>query len=407
MSRDRSGSRREFLKRGALAAGCATLAAAASCTGPSQNEPTSNGKPVYRTLGRTGLRLPVVSMGSAYAINLFRAALDAGIVYVHTSSSYSERNHERMLGETLRGVPRNSFVIATTPDLPYRLDSKGGRSLDVGTDQNPALIAESLEGSLQRLGLDYVDIYYLPSVGRGETALHEPYLSAFENLKKDGKTRFVGITTHSNEPEVICSTAESGFWDVVLTAYNFRQSHREQVRAAISRAAKAGLGVVAMKTQAGVYWSRPRGKKINMKAALKWVLQDENVHTTIPAFSNYDEMRESLSVMDDLALTPEERQDLELGQVLGLSGYYCQQCGSCLPQCPDGMNVPALMRASMYAFAHEQPKRALAALPGWTSADVACSCCQVCNVQCALHLDVRSGALGVARLLKIAEDSMS
>jgi predicted aldo/keto reductase-like oxidoreductase len=346
MSKDRSESRREFLKSGAMAVGCATLAAATSCTGPSRDEPTNSGKPVYRTLGRTGLRLPVVSMGSAYAITLFRAALDAGIVYVHTSSSYSERNHERMLGETLRGVPRNSFVIATTPDLPYRLDGKGDRSLDVGTGQNPALIAESLEGSLQRLGLDYVDIYYLPSVGRRESA-------------------------------------------------------------AIGRAAKAGLGVVAMKTQAGVYWSRPLGKKINMKAALKWVLQDENVHTTIPAFSNYDEMRESLSVMEDLTLTPKERQDLGLGQVLGLSGYYCQQCGSCLSQCPDGMNVPALMRASMYAFGHQQPKKALAAIRGLTSADVACSCCQVCSVQCALHLDVRSRALGVARLLKGAEDSLS
>ena len=406
MNRDRSRSRREFLKSGAVAIGSVTILPAVSCSGPPQEGFRKKGNMIYRTLGRTGLSLPVVSMGSSYAIELFRAAHDAGIVYFHTSSSYSERNHERMLGEILRGVPRDSFVIATNPDLPYQFDSRRDRSLDVGTGTNPALIAESLEGSLQRLGLDHVDIYYLASVGSRQSTLHEPYMRTFEKLKKDGKTRFVGVTTHSNEPEVIRAAAENGFWDVVLTAYNFRQSHREEVRAAIGQAARAGLGVVAMKTQAGVYWSRPLDKKINMKAALKWVLQDENVHTTIPAFSNYDEMRESLSVMQSLSLTPEERRDLGLGQALGFPGYYCQQCGNCLEQCPDGMNVPTLMRASMYAFGHRQPKKAVAMLSGWTLSDVACRRCHECGVRCVLGLDVKSRVLDMARLLEVPEESL-
>jgi predicted aldo/keto reductase-like oxidoreductase len=185
---------------------------------------------------------------------------------------------------------------------------------------------------------------------------------------------------------------------VVLTAYNFRQSHREAVRSAIGEAAGAGLGVVAMKTQAGVYWNGTR-RKINMKAALKWVLQDENVHTTIPAFSNYDELQEDLSVMEDLHLTPEEQQDLRLGEALGLSGTFCQQCGNCLTQCRAGLDVPVLMRASMYAFGHERPLRAVDALRGWKSSDIVCSLCGKCDVRCALGLDVRSNALAVSRLL--------
>ena len=402
-----SRSRREFLKGGAAGIAGSAFLAAGSCSRPPQEKPQKAGSLIYRTLGRTGLRLPVVSMGSSYAVDLFPAAHDAGIAYVHTSSSYSERNHERMLGETLRDFPRDSFVIATSPDLPYRYDSRRDRSLDVGTDANPGLIPESIEGSLQRLGLDYVDIYYLASVDRRQSALHEPYMKAFEKLKKDGKTRFVGIITHSHEPDVIRAAAESGFWDVVLTAYNFRQSHREEIRAAIGEAAKAGLGVVAMKTQAGVYWSRPLGRKINMKAALKWVLQDENIHTTIPAFSNYDEMKESLSVMEDLTLTPEERQDLGLGQALGLSGYYCQQCGSCLAQCPAGMDVPALMRGSMYAFGHQRPEKARDLLRLWASADVACRRCSRCDVRCALGHDVKSRALDMARLLEAPEGFLS
>jgi predicted aldo/keto reductase-like oxidoreductase len=297
-------------------------------------------------------------------------------------------------------------VIASSPDLPYQLDRGGDRSLDLGTGTDPELIPASLEGSLQRLGLEYIDIYYFPSIGRRETVLHGPYLKAFERLKASGKARFAGIGTHSNEPEVIRAAAESGFWDVVLTAHNFRQSHREDVRAAIGQAAKAGLGIVAMKTQAGVYWDWTR-RKINMKAALKWVLQDENIHTTIPAFSNYDEMQEDLSIMDDLSLTPEERQDLKVGEALGLPGMYCQQCRRCLAQCPAGIDIPILMRASMYAFGHERPERARDTLRAWASSDIACQHCGGCDVRCSLGLDVRAQALAMARLLDSPSDSSS
>jgi uncharacterized protein len=361
------------------------------------------GEIVFRTLGRTGLRLPVVSMGSAYSVELVPAALDAGIRYIHTSSSYAERNQERRLGDVLRGRPRRSFVIATSPDLPYRLQPGSGNSMDIGTSIDPRQITESIEGSLQRLGLEAVDIYYLASIGARQTALHEPYLKAFESLKKQGKTRFIGVTTHANEPEVIRAAIAAGVWDIVLTSYNFRQSHREQVRAAIREAAAAGLGVVAMKTQAGVYWDRTRLVKIDMKAALKWALQDENVHTAIPAFANHDEMREDLSVMEDLPLTPAERGSLRLGTALGLTGLYCQQCRRCQPQCPAGLDIPALMRAYMYDAGHARPDKARDTLRGWTPADVSCRRCDRCDVRCALGFDVRARALDVARLLDVPE----
>jgi predicted aldo/keto reductase-like oxidoreductase len=366
---------------------------------PNPENQSKDRKIVFRTLGRTGLRLPVVSMGSSYAIDLVRTALDEGIVYIHTSSSYSERNHERILGDVFRDLPRDSFVIGTSPDLPYDF-GRGGRSLDLGLNADPDLILESIEGSLQRLKLEFVDIYYLCSIGRAETARHEPYMRAFEQLKKSGKTRFVGIGTHSNEPEIIKVAAESGFWDVVLTSYNFRQTHREEVREALRNAADAGCGVVAMKTQAGVYWDRTRLRKINMKAALKWVLQDENVHTTIPAFSNFEEMQEDLSVMEDLNLTPEESRDLKLGTGLGLAGLFCQQCRQCQAQCPAGLEIPGLMRAYMYAFGHNQPDKALETLSGWSSAGLACRDCAACTVRCALGFDVRARALELAGVLE-------
>jgi predicted aldo/keto reductase-like oxidoreductase len=386
----------------ALAGG--VLLSSGACSPSSQEKSQKTRKFIHRTLGRTGLRLPVVSMGSCYAINLVRTALDEGITYIHTSGGYAESNHELLLGKVFRGLSRDSFVIGTSPDLPYRPARGRGRSLDIGTSAHPDVIAESMEGSLRRLGLDYVDIYYLVSVGSREVTLFEPYLEVFEKLKKDGKTRFVGVATHENEPEVIQAAAESGFWDVILTAYNFRQSHREEIRTAIGQAAAAGLGVVAMKTQAGVYWDRARLKKINMKAALKWVLQDKNVHTAIPAFSNYQEMEENLTIMEDLTLTPEEKGDLKLGERLGFSGTFCQQCGRCLPQCPKDMDIPTLMRSYMYAFGHQNPQKAKDCLRAWTTAEIACQQCDECQVACSLGFDVKSRALDIARILEVPEE---
>ena len=95
MSKTQRTSRREFLK-----AGLAGIAGASIFAGCSGRETKSDGQPkdrkiVYRTLGRTGLRLPVVSMGSSYAIELVHMALDEGIAYIHNSSTDQERNHER------------------------------------------------------------------------------------------------------------------------------------------------------------------------------------------------------------------------------------------------------------------------------------------------------------------------
>jgi len=236
-------SRREFLKMGFAGIAGASILTRCSSNQTNPGNQAKDRKIVYRTLGRTGLRLPVVSMGSSYAIDLVRTALDEGIVYIHTSSGYSERNHERLLGDVFKDRPRDSFVIATAPELPYDFGG-GDRSMDLGLKADPGLIQACIEGSLRRLKLEFVDIYFLLSIGRSETARHEPYMRAFEQLKKSGKTRFVGIGTHSNEPEIIRVAAESGFWDVVLTAYNFRQTHREDIREALRKAADAGLGVV-------------------------------------------------------------------------------------------------------------------------------------------------------------------
>jgi predicted aldo/keto reductase-like oxidoreductase len=392
-------TRREFLEAGASGVAGAALLSACSRTRRPGEGGTAPAPLVTRALGRTGLKLPVVSIGSAYEPGIVSAALDAGITYVHTSGSYADQNHERMLNRVFKGRPRESFVVGSSPDFPEYRFLGGGPSEDLGTKSDAASIAPFLEGSLQRLGLSHLDIYYLASISEPATVLHEPYIRAYEALKRAGKIRFAGIATHRNEPAVLRAAAKSGFWDVVVTAFNFRQSHREEVRAAVHEAAEAGLGIIAMKTQAGVYWDALRLRKINMKAALRWVLRDEHVHSSIPAFSNFDEFEEDLAVARDPALRPEEERDLRLGEAAGLQGLYCQQCAACVPQCPKGVQVPDLMRGYMYAAGHGRPGHARHVLRAWAPSDIHCTRCDDCRVRCALGFDVRARARDRARLM--------
>jgi predicted aldo/keto reductase-like oxidoreductase len=259
-------------------------------------------------------------------------------------------------------------------------------------------------GSLKRLGLDYIDIYYLGVLENKKTTLYEPFMKIMEKFKKEGKTRFIGVTTHNNEPEVIRAAVESKVYDVVLTSYNFRQKHKEEVKKAIAYAANAGLGIVAMKTQAGVYWDNERKNMINMKAALKWALQDENVHTAIPGFNSYNEIVEGLSIMENLTLTPKEKEDLKIGDEMGYLGLYCQQCGKCISQCKWNFDIPTLMRSYMYAYGYKNLLKARETIEQVNFSHIGCNDCSICTVHCTMGFDVREKVLDIVRIKKIPNE---
>ncbi len=130
--------------------------------------------------------------------------------------------------------------------------------------------------------VDYVDFFILGFAARRESVFYEPLLKALEKFKKQGKTRYLGVATHSFEPEAIRAAADTGIYDLVMTAYNFRKNNIAEIDEAIGYATEKGLGIIAMKTMAGVFWDKERTRPINTKASLKWVLKNENIHTTVP-----------------------------------------------------------------------------------------------------------------------------
>ena len=108
-------SRRDFLKSGLA---CMTVAALPSCskeeTGKKLEEKALKYPLVKRTLGRTGIEIPIISMGgNSWDESLYYAAMDSGIILIDTGHSYRNGKHEKLVGRVIKRRPRESMVVST------------------------------------------------------------------------------------------------------------------------------------------------------------------------------------------------------------------------------------------------------------------------------------------------------
>lgn len=399
-SQSKGTSRRHFIKNSAAGLTGAMVLPSVLKAEEKETAPKKKRKMIYRTLGKTGIKLPIVSMGVMNADNpkLVEAALNAGMVHLDTAHVYQRGRNEEMVGSVIKNYPRDSFVLGTKV-VASGMDRKTGLFTPQTSTEK---FLEDFHISLKRLGVEYVDILYLHSVVKREAVLYEPLMNTMIKLKKEGKIKHIGVSTHRNEPEVLRAAADSKVYEVVLTAYNFRQPHIKEMDDALAYAVKAGIGTVAMKTQAGVYWDRERTKPINMKAALKWALQNENIHTSIPGFTTFDQLEDDLSVMENLPLTPKEKEDLQLGK--NLAGLYCRQCDSCKEQCPQDFDIPTVMRSYMYAYGYKNPGLAKETLAATGLSNVPCTVCGTCKVNCTMGFDIKNKVIDIARIRDIPEE---
>lgn len=386
--------RREFFGKAAF--GLASV----GLTGPFLRKADANQeeapKIVYRTLGRTNLRIPIVSFGvmNSDSPDLIQRALDLGITHLDTANVYLRGNSERVIGEVLeRSSSRDKVCMATK--MRFARDNDKNVFLLKGTEREPgateANLFKQLETSLERLRTDYVDILYLHSAYSPQMAVFEPVMKALVKAKEQGKARFIGVSTHKNVPDVIRATVDARVYDVILAAYNYVLEDREEVKEAIQYAAQKGVGVVAMKTQGGRRLQESSDLEINHQAALKWVLNDENVCTAIPGMTTFEQLDLNMGVMDDLELSEKERKDLRMAASLR-GTLFCQNCGFCVSTCSRRVEIPKLMRAYMYARGYGnyvQARTTIAELPKKEGLDI-CKDCSSCSAFCRRGIDIGS-----------------
>jgi L-galactose dehydrogenase len=150
-----------------------------------------------RALGKTGLKLPVLSFGASSlgqefrlidlgeALESVRAALDVGMNFIDTSPFYGRGMSEVLLGVALRGVPRDRYLLGT----------KLGRYDRAHFDFSARRVVESVDVSLHRMGVDYLDICLCHDVEFVDMAqIVEETLPALRKVQLQGKVRFVGMS---------------------------------------------------------------------------------------------------------------------------------------------------------------------------------------------------------------------
>ena len=381
MKKQNEWNRREFIVKPILFAGAASvLGKADSLLASTMTEPAST-RILQRTLGKTGITLPVVSMGvmNADIPGLLRRAYELGIRHFDTAAVYQRGRNEEMVGTVIKelGV-RDKVVISTKQPSSNRSQS---------TSEAKQHFIEAVESSLKRLQMDHVDILYHHSVDSVEDAQAEGQLEALQSLKKDGKTRFIGLSTHKTA-EVLSEAIRLNVFDVALVMLNYTMAYDAATLSTIERAAKSGIGIVAMKTQAGGT-VRPDAKlpkelpAASQTALLKWALNHEFVTTAIPGFSTYEHLEQDFSVATNLAYTPEEEKFLAEKSFVA-QAEFCQQCGECIGDCPQRVNIPVLMRSHMYAVQyrnHAMAREILASAAPGRGLD-ACGTCESCGAAC-------------------------
>jgi predicted aldo/keto reductase-like oxidoreductase len=391
-------SRRGFLRTGMAGAGMVAFSPAIV----SASDTVQEKQIIYRTLGKTGIKVPVVSFGVMRSdnANLCKAAHDKGLRLFDTANGYLGGNSERMLGDLFKDYPRNSFVISTKVK-PFT-DREGKPT----NDSTPENFLELFNVSMSRLKMDYVDILYIHDVSNPELLEYKPIINTVRQLKKEGRIKFMGFSTHRNEPLVINAAAENDIWDVILTQYNYRLAYVTELNGAIKKAAAAGIGIVAMKTLAGGGWlDREKTKPMNTTAALKWVLSNPDVNTTIPGMTSFDQLDMNAKILEDISLTGEEKNDLIAS--LTEPGLFCSGCKKCIQNCPFKLPIPDLMRAYMYAYGYSSPAMAKALLGELGTTENPCNKCEVCNVKCSRNFAVKEKISDVSRLVSVPSDFLS
>ena len=401
MKKEKQGfSRREFLFK---TMGGAAAAGIMGKTGLKLSaQAAKNTQPVTRVLGRTGIRVPVVSMGVMNADNpaLVKRSFEMGIRHFDTASGYQKGRNEEMVGSVIKELKARDQVIIATKIPPGRteiMDQMGDKLVEED-------FLARLDQSLVRLQTDQVDILYIHNISDPAMLKRPGLLAAIDKAKKTKKARFVGFSTHKGMAACLEAAAPTGRFDVILTAINYSMADDKVLLDAMKKAAAAGIGLVAMKTQCRQAWSKESGAadgadyhegNIWQTALLKWALRLESVTTAIPGYTTFQQLETDWPVAFSQEFTPDEAKFLaDPGVTLAL-GHACRQCGGCTGSCPQGVDVPALVRAHMYAADYgnfSEMRRALAELPAGRGLQN-CIDCKECKAAC-----VRG--VGIARRLE-------
>jgi len=321
-----------------------------------------------RKLGKTGIEVPCLSLGGAVPFVetqiILRKAYQWGVTYWDTSSTYIGGNSEIGIGKFLLKNPqlRKELFIVTR--------AFGAKDM--------ASVEKRLQASLKRMNTKYIDLYEIMDRTKdrapGSHGLSDPAQLTDElkqwaqTAKKRKLIRFFGFSTHSNIAKCLAAAAKFDWIDAIMTSYNFRLMQDSKMQDAVDACHKAGVGLVAMKTQAKTIKTE-EDRKLTLhflqrgfteeQAKIKAVLEDERFSSACVGMGNVAFLTSNATaVLDKTKLSHADMDALSEYAAATCSGY-CAGCAHiCDSALPDVPYVSEVMRYLMYYNSYGEQENA-------------------------------------------------
>ncbi|MEL7624469.1 MAG: aldo/keto reductase [Clostridiales bacterium] len=281
----------------------------------------------YTTLGKTGLKvsflgfggIPIQRVSREEAAATVRRCLEQGICFIDSARAYTDS--EEKIGEALKGLPRDSYVLATKT-----MARTGGD------------MARDIDASLKSFGVEHIDLYQCHNVryDEDEAALFAPGggLDALLDAQKAGKIGHIGLTGH--QVSRLVRLMKTGQFATIQVPYNFNELKPEEEL--LPLALKENFGVIAMKPLGG--------GALPQDLALRFFL-DKPVGVIIPGMEEPAMVDQNLrSLMEGSPLSEDEKAEINrIKQQLGQS--YCRRCDYCQP-CPQNIDISTVFLTHAY-----------------------------------------------------------
>ncbi|MEL7368935.1 MAG: aldo/keto reductase [Myxococcota bacterium] len=311
-----------------------------------------------RVLGKTKRDIPILLFGGAVPLDTrfdpkLAEAFRFGVNYIDTAYVYLSGNSETAVGNFWKRakLKRDDFWITSKSD---RHDPEG--------------LQERLETGLNKMKTDYVDLYFLHAL-TDAGYLNPQMAKTAEMLKKKGKIKSIGFSCHDgNVVELLNAAVKHDWIDAIMFRYNFRRYGDKELNKAMDACHKAGIGLIAMKTQgseAGFkdQWSKfeKTGKWTKHQAVLKAVWEDERIAAAVSAMKNFDQLRQNIqAALDKTKLTQAEWDSLDR-YAAATRSLACDGCDHlCNPAVQAPVQIGTTMRYLMYHDVYGEPEKARA-----------------------------------------------
>ena len=370
-------SRRNFLAAGLAlpVAGLATPTPAPPAPAP-QQAAAAQGKLAYRTMAKTGMKVTTVGYGCMITTDptVITRAADMGINYFDTCRSYQNGQNERMVASAL-GAKRKDIFLSSKCDAT------------TGT----GILAE-LDTSLKELNTDHLDVWLL-HMKDNPGQITDELVEAQHKAKQQGKVRFIGMSTHQL-PVMVDRILETKL-EVVQAQYSFASA--ATWGHALEKLNQAGVALVAMKVMARAGRGATRPPTFG-PAALKWVINNPAIATTVPSMTDIDQLEQNFSAMGQTFSDTDQK--ILSARLQEVTPYFCRMCGECNGQCPKGLPVGDMVRFVMYADGYGQFPLGREHFQRMSAEHraVRCGDCPSCTVQCPHGVSVAQQMLRAQEL---------